>query len=161
MDQPQVFRRVGVALALVLGLAMAIWAAARAVPESAPARPGTLKLAELEARYGITIEALRPTAAGHMLDLRYRVLDSDKAGELLTRGVKPRLIHEERGLTLGTPSFAKVGALRQTGAAPEAGRVYFVLFSNPGQRVAPGDAVSLAIGDRRVDRIEVQGRAQR
>jgi hypothetical protein len=47
-----------------------------------------------------------------------------------------------------------IGELRQT-AAPLADRTYFVIFGNPGKLVAPGDRVSIVIGDFRADEIVV------
>jgi len=49
----------------------------------------------------------------------------------------------------------KVGPLRQSGAA-EAGKTYWVLFSNRGRVVHDGDRVSVVIGSFRVDGLVVQ-----
>jgi len=41
-----------------------------------------LKTKSLEETWGIQIMGSRQTAAGHMIDFRYRVLDPEKAGPL-------------------------------------------------------------------------------
>jgi len=45
--------------------------------------------------------------------------------------------------------------MRQTTLKPEAGRIYFMLFSNPNRMVKEGSSVSLIIGDFRKDGIVV------
>lgn len=99
----------------------------------------------LEEQWGVEVVALRLTGANYMLDFRYKVTDPDKAAELFERGNKPMLIHNESGAKLEVPRPAKTGPLRPTNP-PEAGRNYFILFSNPGV-VQPGDEVTVTIGD--------------
>ena len=80
-----------------------------------------------------------------MLDFRYKVIDADKAAELFERANKPLLIHNATGAKLEVPRPAKTGPLRPTNP-PQAGRVYFMLFSNPGV-VQAGDEVTIEIGE--------------
>ena len=96
-------------------------------------------------QWGVEVVALRLTGAGYMLDFRYKVHDAEKAAELFERVNKPALIHNESGAKLEVPRPAKTGPLRPTNP-PEAGRIYFILFSNPGV-VQPGDEVTVQIGD--------------
>ena len=103
----------------------------------------------LEERWGVKILAVRRAAAGHMLDFRYRVVDARKAAPLFVRQTKPYLIHQRSGKTLGVPETAKLGPLRNSNI-PQAGRVYWMFFGNPGGFVRTGDKVSVAIGDFRV-----------
>jgi len=51
----------------------------------------------VETAYGIQVEGLRLTAAGSMLDFRYRVLDAQKAAPFLNGKVQPALLDESRG----------------------------------------------------------------
>ena len=50
------------------------------------------------------------------------------------------------GTRLTVPDMPNVGALRQTAVAPQAGKVYFILFWNPGGLVKPGQKVDLVLG---------------
>ena len=100
-------------------------------------------------RWGVEVLALRRAAAGHMLDFRYRVLDADKAAPLFVRQIKPYLIHQRSGKVLGVPETAKLGPLRNSNT-PQAGRIYWMFFGNPGRFVQPGDKVTVAIGDFQV-----------
>jgi len=99
----------------------------------------------LEERWGVEVVALRLTGADYMLDFRYKVLDTEKAAELFERANKPVLIHNSTGARLEVPRPAKTGPLRPTNP-PQVGRIYFMLFSNPGV-VHAGDEVTIEIGD--------------
>jgi hypothetical protein len=57
-------------------------------------------------------------------------------------------------VSLVVPTMEKIGQLRQT-AAPEAGRSYWMTFSNKGRRVKRGDRVNLLIGQFRADNVVV------
>ena len=99
---------------------------------------------------GVEVVALRPTARGRMLDLRVRVLDPDKSLLLLAPGSEHGiyLVHEKTGMKLEIP-MTNVGTMRQTTRKPIPGRVYLMMFNNPGV-VSPGDEVSLVIGEKRL-----------
>lgn len=99
----------------------------------------------LEEEWGVEVVALRLTGANYMLDFRYKVLDPEKAAELFERANKPALIHNATGAKLEVPRPAKTGPLRPTNP-PQAGRTYFMLFSNPGV-VHAGDEVTVEIGE--------------
>jgi len=53
------------------------------------------------------------------------------------------------------PSMEKVGQLRQS-STPEAGKSYWMVFSNKGSFVKRGNRVSVEIGRFRVDGLVVQ-----
>ena len=105
------------------------------------ARPGV----QAEPTPPIKIEAVRLTAAGHYVDLRYRVLDAARANELLGPGVKPVLIDEANGATMGVPMTAKLGPLRQTQATQRPDHLYFVMFLNSAG-LTPGSKVTAQLG---------------
>jgi hypothetical protein len=102
----------------------------------------------------IAIDSIRLTGANHYLDLRYRVLDAERAQESLGPGVKPRLIDERTGVVMAVPMTAKLGSLRQTQAAQEPGRQYFVMFINGG--VGPGSRVTAELGDLKFEHLVVE-----
>jgi hypothetical protein len=114
-----------------------------------------LPAADPEKTFGITILSLRPTAGGHMLDLRFRVVDPEKARAILDKSKKAYLLDGRTGKTLSVP-VTKAGSMRQTTLKPQEGRVYFTLFSNPNRMVTEGGRVSLVIGDFRKDGIRVE-----
>jgi hypothetical protein len=128
---------------MVVALAAAVYAVAR--------RPTAEEAAitALEDRWGVRPVSLRYSADGHMLDFRFRIVDPAKAQPLVDRRLTPHLTDEATGTRLAVPSSPKVGPLRQTNrfGPPKEGRIYFVLFANPGRLVKPGSKVTVVIGD--------------
>lgn len=96
--------------------------------------------------WGIDVVGVRPVASGQMLAFRYRVLDEVKAKPLFEKTLKPYLIDEATGTRLAVPSMENVGDLRQDDA-PEADRIYYMIFGNPGKLVKSGSRVSIVIGN--------------
>ena len=101
------------------------------------------------------IEAVRLTAAGHYIDLRYRVTDPARANEMLGPGVRPVLVNEANGAVMAVPMTAKLGPLRQTQAKQKTDHLYFVMFVNSGA-VVPGSTVTAQLGDIRIAHLTVQ-----
>lgn len=116
-------------------------------------------LSDFEKTLGIRILSLRPTAFGQMLDLRFQVLDSVKAKPVLDKNRKPHLLDPKSGKQLPVP-VTKSGSMRQTTLAPEAGRVYFTLFANPGGVVKENGRVTLVIGNLKMSDIIVNTSAE-
>ncbi len=114
---------------------------AGAVPSTAP------RVAKSPAECGIEVVGVGLSAGGYMLDFRYRVVDPALALPLLVRGTAARLTDPASGAVLRVPASPKVGALRQSAPVAEAGRVYFVMFANPGAVVKAGARVTIEIGD--------------
>jgi hypothetical protein len=110
---------------------------------------------KLTQEWGVQVVAVRLSAAGYMVDFRYRITDSDKAANLLKRGQETFLLHEASGAKLPV-SNSKLGPMRQTAVKPEANRIYFILFSNPATIVKPGDKVSVVIGDFKAEHLTVE-----
>ena len=117
-------------------------------------QPKSSALSEPEKNFGIKIVSLRPTAGGQMLDLRFQVIDPEKAKAVLDKNKKAYLLDGKTGKTLPVP-VTKAGPMRQATLKPEAGRIYFILFSNPNRIAKEGNSVSLLIGDFRKDDIVV------
>lgn len=109
-----------------------------------------------EEDWGIEVVSIEQTAAGHMLDFRYRVTDPEKAAAVFDRKNKAYLIDQATGAALPVPRTAKVGPLRQTNFEPDSRRVYFILFNNGGGLVKPGGKVTLMVGDRRLENLVVR-----
>lgn len=107
------------------------------------------KSGETADSHGIRIESVRTSAAGYMIDLRYRIINADKAAQLTNRGIKSYLIDLSTGEKYSTPIASKVGALRSSTYTPVAGRTYFAFFANSGKRLKPGAKVQIVMGDFR------------
>ena len=107
-----------------------------------------------EEKWGVKVLSIRLTAAGKMLDYRFRVADPEKAVALMQRGDKAYLIDQATGKTMPVPR-TKIGPLRQTGSKPKLGAVYPIVFMNLGGVVKPGSKVTVVLGDFRVENLIV------
>lgn len=127
-------------------------AAASAPSESKAAQKfaGNRQSLYFKRNWGIDIVGVHPVSSGQMLAFRYRVLDEAKAKALFDKTVKPYLIDEVTGTRLAVPAMENVGELRQD-VRPEADRIYYVIFGNPGKLVKPGSRVSIVIGNFHLD----------
>lgn len=124
-------------------------------PEPSPALSPA---AALEATYGITVAGLHLTAAGAMLDFRYRVVDPKRAAPILDGKTKAYLLDEARGARLDVPDTPVLGRIRQTSRNNNilTGRTYFIMFGNPGKALQSGDKVTLLLGQARITDLTVQ-----
>jgi hypothetical protein len=102
-------------------------------------------------KFGVRLTGVRLTANGYVVDLRYRVLDPDKAQGLLDRKVRPVLVDESTGNRFYVPVPPTVGALRQTSRNKviHTDRDYFMLFANPDRKLQAGSKVALYVGEER------------
>ena len=105
---------------------------------------------------GIKIERIHPSAGGLMLDMRYRLVDVEKAKLAIKRGAQIYLVDQSSGAKLPVPDMAKVGKLLQHPDQGEHGKIYWVFFNNPGAMVKPGDKVTLVIDEIRIKDIIVE-----
>jgi hypothetical protein len=98
-----------------------------------------------EGFWGVDSLVVRQVESGEMIRFSYRVLDPAKAKLLNDKKNEPSLIDPQAGVKLVVPSLEKVGQLRQSGT-PEAGKTYWMAFSNKGRLVKKGDRVNIVIG---------------
>ncbi len=95
--------------------------------------------------WGVDSLSVKLAESGEVVRFSYRVLDPDKARALNDKRSEPSLIDPRAGVTLVVPKMEKIGQLRQAGA-PEAGKAYWMAFSNKGRPVKKGDRVDVVIG---------------
>lgn len=133
------------------GLAAAL-AGCAAVEPAAPVAVAAAPKAAPTA-FGIEFLDTRLSAADNIVDLRYRVVDAEKAAPLLDRKIRPVLVNARNGHRYYVPQPPIVGALRQTtrnAQPPQVGRTYFMLFANPDRELKAGETLALYVGDQRV-----------
>jgi hypothetical protein len=119
--------------------------------------PGTLPAADpssIARRWGVGISSLRLASSGYMLELRYRILDANKAQPLFDRALRPVLRDDASGLQTMVPNPPTTGSLRSSNDA-KAGRTYFMFFTNPSRFVKVGNTVTVTIGEFSVSGIPV------
>jgi hypothetical protein len=105
--------------------------------------------------WGVDSLDVKAVESGQMIRFSYYVLDASKAAQLNDKKANPTLIDEQAHVRLEIPTMEKVGQLRQS-SPPEAGKSYWMVFSNKGSIVKPGDRVSVVIGKFKADGLYVR-----
>jgi hypothetical protein len=158
------------AVALLAGLLVAArspaaWSAAVPAPAAMPAKAGVPshyqpdRFAGRAGRYyrgvwGVEALGVKWVESGDVIRFTYRVIDPAKARVLNDTSVEPALVAPGAGVSLVIPKMENVGPLRQTNAA-EAGRAYWMAFSNKGRLVRRGDRVNVEVGAFHADGLVV------
>jgi hypothetical protein len=104
--------------------------------------------------WGVDSLAVKWTESGEVIRFTYRVIDADKAKTLNDKKAEPALVDPQARVKLVVPSMEKVGQLRQS-STPQAGKSYWMAFSNKGRLVKRGDRVNVVIGQFRADGLVV------
>ena len=128
-----------------------------AIPHSVPSGSQALMLRRI---WGIEDIHVRYTASGEMVRFSYRVVDADKAKVLNDKKNEPSMTVLKTGYKLRVPETEKVGKLRQT-PDPRIGREYWMVFTNLGKVVQPGDRVDIVIGTFRATDLIVEASGPR
>jgi hypothetical protein len=132
-------------------------ATANATGPSSPYRPD--RFAGRARKYyefvwGVDSLAVKTVESGQLIRFTYRVLDAERAKAINNKDAEPYLIAPRAGVVLVVPQMEKIGKLRQSGSA-EAGKSYWMTFSNKGRLVKRGDRVDVMIGHFRADGLVV------
>jgi hypothetical protein len=104
--------------------------------------------------WGIDSLSVKWAESGELIRFSWRVLDPQRAQVLNDKKIEPALIDPRAGVSLVVPQMEKIGQLRQS-QTPEAGRSYWMAFSNKGRLVKRGDRVDVVIGPFRAENLAV------
>lgn len=105
--------------------------------------------------WGVDKMKVSYTSSGNLIRFSYRVSDAQLAKPLASREDTPMLVGVRSRVVLQVPVMDKVGPLRQA-TAPEVGHEYWMMFSNKGNLVKPGDHVNVIIGRFHADGLVVE-----
>jgi hypothetical protein len=105
--------------------------------------------------WGVDSLAVKAVESGELIRFTYRVVDPGKAQLFNDKKIDAFLDSPKAHARLVIPSLEKVGQLRQVNA-PQAGRLYWMAFSNPRRTVRRGDRVNVVIGNFHADQLEVE-----
>jgi hypothetical protein len=111
--------------------------------------PGLLAQSELVEKAGVRVVRVAVTGAGGLVDLRFQVVDPDKATVVHDRKKPPSLILQS-GQVLRRPLMGHMPH-----STPKAGRIYYVIFDNTRYALAPGRTVTVELGGIRLDDVAV------
>ncbi len=146
-------RQWALALAVLGGVALIgallgwrLWLA----PRPAPGPPAMPTSVAIEERWGIRISQIAVTADGGLVDVRYIVLDPDKA---------LAMVQDVRNLPVLIASNGQVVNSAAMMAAKHnfaPGRTYFLLYRNTNGAIRPGDEVTLIFRDVRLEHVIAQ-----
>ncbi len=133
---------------------------AKSAEAALPRRYGQNRLAAKARQYygviwGVDSLNVKSVESGEVIRFTYRVVDPEKAKPLNDKKYEPSLIDPGAGVKLVVPSLEKIGKLRQS-STPEAGKVYWMAFSNRGGHVKPGHHVDVVIGQFLAEGLVVQ-----
>jgi hypothetical protein len=95
--------------------------------------------------WGIDALSVKVVESGQIIRFSWRVLDADKAMILSDNKADPSLVDPQAGLSLVVPTMENIGQLRQS-QPPEAGKSYWMAFSNKGRLIKRGHRVDVMIG---------------
>ena len=129
--------------------------AASAPPRYVSNRPPRQAIAYYGLVWGIGSLSVKLVESGEIIRFSWHVLDADKAKPLSDKKVDPSLVDPQAGVKLVVPSLEQVGQLRQS-TTPEAGKSYWMAFSNSGRLVKRGDRVNVVIGQFHADGLIVE-----
>ena len=140
---------------IVLALALATFLALRppsATPVAPVFRPAPLtpmpSSSAIEDRFGIRFTQIGVTADGGMVDVRYQVLDPDKAlplPEQVDQQNPPVLVADANGARLSAT------ALMPTKHELITGRTYFILYQNTNGAIRHGGRVTIEVDGLRLE----------
>lgn len=111
--------------------------------------PGTMPVSEeIEEKFGVRFTFLAVTAEGGMVELRYRVIDEDRAANFgHYTETAPMLISEDTG------QIVDVTIMGLHNHRVEPGRMYYILYRNTGNALKPGRPVTIAIGQYQLEHV--------
>jgi len=143
---------VGILLAMLIVTTIVV---VRSVDDHTSALTGTTPVtaSEMETRYGAKFGVVGLLAAGGLLELRFQVIDKDKAEMLFGHGDRtsmPRLVVD------GSDTVLESGKGMAHKLTLLDGASYFLLYTNAANAVHEGSMVSVVINDVRLDGLVVQ-----
>jgi subtilisin family serine protease len=105
--------------------------------------------------WGVDNLLVQQTASGNLIRFSYRIVDPALAKPLAAKEATSYLFGQRSRAMLQIPVMDKIGQLRQTGTA-KAGQEFWMVFSNKGNLIKPGDRVNVKIGSFHADGLLVK-----
>jgi hypothetical protein len=139
----------------IVGLGLGLYAsnavkALRGAPPAPAAAPIThISQADLEAQYGLHVNLVAVTAAGGLVDLRFKIVDGEKARSLLQQPENfPTLQVAGSSVTLSAPEEGRPAEITFEDDAN-----LFLMYPNAAGAVKSGTPVIIRFGDIQVESI--------
>jgi hypothetical protein len=99
---------------------------------------------------GVNIAQVAVTGDGGLVDLRFRVVDPERADTLHDQNTPPAVVDEQTGLVVHElfMDHSHTGPYK-------AGVTYYLVFNNPGNWVHHGSRVTVLLGNAQVEHVLV------
>jgi hypothetical protein len=107
------------------------------------------------AAWGVDKLRVNYTSSGNLIRFSYRVVEPKLSKALGDHESTPYLFAPRTHAMLQIPTMEKIGQLRQLGAS-EPNKEYWMVFSNKGNLVRPGERVNVIIGKFHADGLLVE-----
>lgn len=144
------------AVVAILVTSLVLWVTHRAADPAEAKVPASwarpvVSAAALADRSGVKITYVAVTGGGGLVDLRFQVIDPDKANSLHDPARPPAVVDEVSGLVVHDllMSHSHTGVFK-------AGVTYYFVFNNPGNWVRRGARVVVLLGDAQVEHVVVR-----
>ena len=98
--------------------------------------------------WGVTDLRVRLTSSDNLVKFTWKVVNPKLAQPVGDHTATPEMVALRSNAVLHVPTMEKIGALRQA-TSREAGREYWMVFSNKDHPVRSGDRVNVIIGNFR------------
>jgi hypothetical protein len=102
-------------------------------------------------RSGVRVIRVAVSGDGGLVDLRYQVVDSEKANAVHDPATPPVVIDEGSGALISRPFMGHIHSGR-----PKVGLTYYVIFENTGTIIRRGSRVTVRLGNARLAHVPVQ-----
>jgi len=145
----------GVLIAAGIGM-LALWLPQRSSGQPSVSPPAkwqrpSVSASGLAERSGVRLVRVAVTGGGGLLDLRYQVVDPNKALAVHEARTPPAIIDERTGLVLNR---LLMGHAHQGQLKPAVS--YYLVFENTGDWVHRGSQVTVLLGDAQVEHVVVK-----
>ena len=117
---------------------------------AAPAFP-LVSPAGLVERSGVRVVRVALSGDGGLVDLRYQVVDGEKADAVHSPTAPPLVVDERTGGVINRLLMGHIHSNR-----PKVGLTYYLIFENPGHLVHRGGRVTVQLGNARLAHVRVR-----
>ena len=102
-------------------------------------------------RSGVRLTQVAVTGGGGLIDLRFQVLDPNRANSLHDASTPPAVVDESSGLVVRDLLMSHAHQGKYT-----AGETYYLVFENPGNWIHRGAKVTVLLGQAQVEHVVVR-----
>lgn len=147
---------IGLAVLVIVLVSLALWLLVSQNSMALGPREGQnpmdgLSQIAFTAETGIRVVRVNIASGGGIVNLRYQVVDPDKAVIVHAKESPPGIVDEANGQLLNIPFHSHTNSREL-----RTGTVYSILINNTGGVLKPGSLVTVLVGEARLEHVVVQ-----